>query len=71
VTPFLFVLGNLWIIYFSIRSKPMASLAGLGTVGLGIIVYCFFRRRPARRQGSLPNAVAEKEFIGGQDEALS
>jgi APA family basic amino acid/polyamine antiporter len=51
VTPFLFVLGNLWIISFSIRSKPIASLAGLGTIGLGLIVYCYFKRRAKRRTG--------------------
>jgi APA family basic amino acid/polyamine antiporter len=47
-TPFLFILGNLWIIYFSIRSRPIASLFGLGTIGLGILVYLYFSIR--RRQ---------------------
>jgi APA family basic amino acid/polyamine antiporter len=45
VTPFLFILGNLWIIYFSIRSRPIASLFGLGTIGLGILVYLYFSIR--------------------------
>lgn len=43
-TPLLFVLCNLWIILFSIRSRPAAALAGLGTIGVGIIVYMFFVR---------------------------
>ena len=42
VTPILFILGNLWIIYFSIISRPVASLFGLGTIGLGILAYLYF-----------------------------
>jgi len=45
VTPFLFILGNLWIIYFSIRSRPIASLFGLGTISLGVLVYLYFSIR--------------------------
>ena len=42
LTPLLFILGNLWIIYFSIKSRPVTSLFGLATVGLGILVYLSF-----------------------------
>lgn len=42
VTPFLFMFGNLWIIYFSIKSRPVTSLFGLGTIGLGLLVYLYF-----------------------------
>jgi basic amino acid/polyamine antiporter, APA family len=45
VTPLIFVLGNLWIILFSIGSRPVAALFGLGTIALGIVVYLFFARR--------------------------
>ncbi|MDL1965028.1 MAG: amino acid permease, partial [Deltaproteobacteria bacterium] len=45
VTPLLFILGNLWIIYFCIKSRPITSLFGLGTIGLGILVYSYFRRK--------------------------
>jgi len=45
VTPLLFISGNLWIIYFSIRTRPVASLFGLGTVALGIVFYLYFRRK--------------------------
>ena len=44
VTPLLFILGNLWIIYFSIISRPVASIFGLGTIGLGLLVYVYFDR---------------------------
>ena len=42
VTPLLFILGNLWIIYFSIKSRPVTSLFGLGTIGLGLLIYLCF-----------------------------
>ena len=45
VTPLLFISGNLWIIYFCIKSRPITSLFGLGTIGLGILVYSYFRRK--------------------------
>jgi len=42
VTPLLFIMGNLWIIYFSVKSRPIASLIGLGTISLGLLVYLYF-----------------------------
>jgi APA family basic amino acid/polyamine antiporter len=39
VTPIIFLAFNLWIMYFSLTSKPVESLAGLGTVLLGLIIY--------------------------------
>lgn len=51
VTPLLFILGNLWIIYFSIKSRPSVSFSGLGTIGLGLLVY-FFCFRNNKEQGN-------------------
>jgi APA family basic amino acid/polyamine antiporter len=48
VTPLLFILGNLWIVYFSIKSKPITSLFGLGTIGAGMLVYLFFVHQKKR-----------------------
>ncbi|MDY7039093.1 MAG: amino acid permease, partial [Thermodesulfobacteriota bacterium] len=45
VTPSLFILGNLWIIYFSIKSRPITSLFGLATIGLGLLVYLYFGKK--------------------------
>ncbi len=45
ITPLLFIMGNLWIVYFSIKSRPIASLFGLGTIGLGLLVYIYFSRK--------------------------
>ena len=42
LTPLLFILGNLWIIYFSVKSRPVISLFGLTTIGLGLLVYLYF-----------------------------
>jgi len=39
LTPALFILMNLGILYFSLTEKPYESLVGLGTVVLGLIVY--------------------------------
>jgi APA family basic amino acid/polyamine antiporter len=56
VTPLLFVAGNLWIIYFSIKSRPIASLLGLGTIAFGLIFYLCFRN-----QKKLTKDVPEKD----------
>jgi APA family basic amino acid/polyamine antiporter len=45
VTPLLFIIGNLWIILYSIKSRPAAALIGLATMGLGVVAYMFFERR--------------------------
>ncbi|MDY6951712.1 MAG: amino acid permease [Thermodesulfobacteriota bacterium] len=42
VTPLLFILGNVWIVYFSIKSRPITSLFGIGTIALGLLVYVYF-----------------------------
>jgi basic amino acid/polyamine antiporter, APA family len=45
LTPVLFIIGNLWIIYFSITSRPVTSLYSLTTIGAGLLVYYCFQRR--------------------------
>ena len=44
-TPLLFILGNLWIIFFSIKSRPITALFGVGTIGLGVAAYLYFNSR--------------------------
>lgn len=58
ITPLLFILGNLWIVYFSIKSKPITSLFGLGTIAAGILVYLFFVHQ--KKRGSSQDFVREK-----------
>ena len=45
VTPLLFICGNLWIIYFSIRSRPVPAAAGIATIATGLLVYRYFRKK--------------------------
>ncbi|MFA6009037.1 MAG: amino acid permease [Desulfobacteraceae bacterium] len=45
ITPLVFILGNLWIIVFSIKSRPVAALFGLGTIAIGAVVYYLFARK--------------------------
>ncbi|MFO8049469.1 MAG: amino acid permease [Desulfosudaceae bacterium] len=43
--PLLFILGSAWIIFFSIKSRPLASLFGLGTIAAGLLLYFYFAYR--------------------------
>ena len=44
ITPLLFIVGNIYIVLFSLKSRPVTGLIGLGTIGLGIIAYILFDR---------------------------
>ncbi len=44
LTPLIFILGNAWIIFFSLKSRPVAGFAGLATIAAGLAVYLFFAR---------------------------
>lgn len=45
VTPLLFIIGNLWIIYFSITSRPVTSVYGIATIVLGYLLYRWFNAK--------------------------
>jgi len=45
VIPLLFILGNVWIISFSLIRRPVSSLFGLGTIASGFLIYFYFKRR--------------------------
>jgi len=47
-TPFFFILGNLWIILFSIINRPAVSLTGLAAILSGAVFYFYFKWRPRR-----------------------
>jgi APA family basic amino acid/polyamine antiporter len=51
LTPLLFVIGNIWIIYFSVRSRPAPALAGLLTILCGVGVYYYFNRKKKLNEG--------------------
>jgi APA family basic amino acid/polyamine antiporter len=44
-TAILFILGNLWIIVFSLINRPLVSLTGLAAILAGAAFYLFFKRR--------------------------
>ena len=48
ITPLLFITGNLWIIWFSIKSRPVPALCGLATIGVGVCAYLYFEKRQSR-----------------------
>lgn len=64
VTPAIFISGNLYIIYYSIQSRPEASLAGIATIGLGLIFYLYFvgKEVPSLNTDSGTNADLETTF---------
>ena len=43
--PLFFIVGNLWIIFLSVQSRPVASLFGLATIAAGILVYLYIVRK--------------------------
>ncbi len=45
VTPLFFILGNCWIIFFSLKSRPVAAFLGLGTIAVGMLVYLVLARK--------------------------
>lgn len=45
LTPLFFIMGNLWIIWFSVKNRPVPAIYGFVTIGLGICAYLYFNRR--------------------------
>jgi APA family basic amino acid/polyamine antiporter len=52
LTPLVFILGNGWIIFFSLKSRPVAALCGLLTIAAGGAVYWCFARRKLNREST-------------------
>ena len=55
LTPLIFILGNLWIIYFSIRSRPAPVVWGIVTIAAGMGMYVYFYRSRSYPQGKNTN----------------
>lgn len=58
VTPLLFILGNAWIIFYAVKSRPVASLMGLATIGLGLLAYPAFHHKSI-----VTGATEDKEHV--------
>lgn len=65
VTPLIFITGNLWIIWFSVKSRPAPAICGFATIGLGICVYLYFKRRQSILSSG--NKRQKEKVIGPQD----
>ena len=52
LTPIIFIVGNLWIIFYSLKDKPLTSAWGLGTIAVGCLVYLFISQRAKLKQGN-------------------
>lgn len=44
-TPLVFIAGNLWIIIYMIKSCPVNALFGLATIGAGVVIYGYFKKK--------------------------
>jgi len=48
-TPLIFIIGNLWIIWFSVKSRPVPALCGFVTIVAGMGAYLYFKRRQSNQ----------------------
>lgn len=55
ITPLVFIAGNIWIVLYMIKSRPVNSLFGVATIAAGAIVYMFFARREKQAAEVLSN----------------
>ena len=49
VTPILFILANVWFLYFIIKDKFIDSLIGIGIIAVGAVVY-YFANKSSEKQ---------------------
>ena len=52
-TPGIFILLNIWIIYYTLMAQPIESFVGLAIVGLGIIIY-YLNTRFGKKEPDAP-----------------
>ncbi len=68
LTPLIFIIGNLWIIWFSIKSRPVPALCGLATIGIGLCAYLYFKRRqPHQMNNPIATQPARASSIVNRD----
>lgn len=44
-TPLLFIAGNLWVVVFTISSRPLVGAAGVLTIGIGVALYFLLNKQ--------------------------
>ena len=67
VTPLVFIIGNIWIIYFSVGSRPVPALAGLLTITVGMGIYFLFERRRKKTRPDLSAVDTGSEKIAAKN----
>lgn len=70
VTPLIFILGNAWIIFFSLKSRPVAALFGLGTMAAGLAVYYLFALRRGHAAGDADHLTRPADYIEPQPKEI-
>lgn len=70
VTPAIFLIVSLWMLWFTMQSSPVESLAGLATISLGLIVYALSPEKRSRADFEAVREVLE-DGSGAQKIALS
>ncbi len=60
VTPLVFIMGNLWIIVFSIKTRPVTAFFGLATIAVGALIYFVIQRKQSASED-----LKEAEPLGG------
>ncbi len=71
VTPLVFVLGNLWIIIFSIKSRPVAALFGLATICAGALMYTVIALRQKQPEEREPGFCPEDFGLASKNETAN
>lgn len=61
-TPLLFILGNLWIMVYTIYSRPVVGIAGLLTIACGMPLYLLAQRRADSREAEISLRCCEDDF---------
>ncbi len=61
VTPLLFIAANSWIIFFSVKSRPVAVLFAVGTIAAGMAIYLFFAPKKKQDVNEIKQAEIEIE----------
>ncbi|SDD72727.1 APC family permease [Desulfuromonas thiophila] len=63
-TPLFFIGGNLWIVFYTVISRPLVGLCGLATLALGLLLYGLMRGSLTRQRA----ALADGSLVAGAED---
>jgi len=61
ITPLIFIFGNLWVVVFSIKSRPAPVIWGIATICAGLGMYAYFSHFRGEPNKAIVNASAFKK----------